>query len=619
MKKPFIILIKIAELIVGKQNNEYLSNPEISKLIKQFQQTHSIKKYHLSQTDIIIIAYAWFETVKNYRVGFASLDILKILYKKVSQKIEHLDDIISLLDKKVFAINPEDNWDVKQTHFIKQKPDSNFSSQYLLENVIEIHPDFKEVILAENKSQDDFSQKSFQNNRELLNYWFSYLEKVADLKLRSHHPIFNLFDLAGKEAAKFSEIVKWEKQIESRLANTDKKFPLLELIDEYNLDKIEAKIIVYLAKEELENNGCNTQEIIQLISIDHQDLFKNKKYISDESKLVKKGLVEISEGFFFRSQPNIRISPDILRRIIMKSPVNENETLNRILKGNDIFTIATPSQTFADLILPKQIKNTIRFSMNQYHKNIAETLQEWGLFDKGIRAVDHPNENTGSGMLMLFYGPPGTGKTFAAGAIAESLNKKLLITDVSRIQSKWVGDSEKNVRKMFSLFARIVNRMKNPPILLLNEADQFLMNRTEKIKSSVDRMHNSMQNLFLEGFENLNGILIATTNMRKNLDEAFSRRFQLKLEFPFPSGEERQKLWELHLPLTISGASEIDIKFLAANYRLTGGQIKIIVRNACIEGASRRLKRINQEDIIKYCDIEAESDFGSIKQKIVGF
>lgn len=264
------------------------------------------------------------------------------------------------------------------------------------------------------------------------------------------------------------------------------------------------------------------------------------------------------------------------------------------------------------------MKNTIDFSLNQYNSKVDDVLSKWGLYENIMTQTRNVNKKREPGMLMLFYGAPGTGKTFAAGAIANALGKKLLVTDISRIQSKWVGDSEKNVRKVFSIYERIVHRMKNPPLLLLNEADQFLMKRSSKADSSVDKMMNSIQNLFLEAFENLRGFLIATTNLRSNLDEAFSRRFNLKLEFPIPELIERKKLWSLHLPQTVPGWTDIDLERLAEHYQLTGGQIKIIVKNACIEAASRKgvYQKIMQKDLIKYCELEDTSSFNYSSRKI---
>ncbi len=215
---------------------------------------------------------------------------------------------------------------------------------------------------------------------------------------------------------------------------------------------------------------------------------------------------------------------------------------------------------------------------------------------------------------MLLHGPSGTGKTFASGAIAKHLGKKLLITDISRLQSKWVGDSEKNVQRLFTLFERIVRRVENPPVLLLNEADQFLSSRLTDTHSSVDQMQNSIQNLFLEGFERLRGVMIATTNLQNNMDSAFSRRFHLKLELPMPAKTERVRLWELHLPPGIPRASDVNIEVLATSYILSGGQIKIIVQNAATEAATRKgqARVLKQNDLVKYCLIEIGN--GTIRQ-----
>ena len=134
----------------------------------------------------------------------------------------------------------------------------------------------------------------------------------------------------------------------------------------------------------------------------------------------------------------------------------------------------------------------------------------------------------------------------------------------------------------------------------------------------MDVMFNSLQNLFLEAFEKLRGVLIATTNMKENLDTAFSRRFHLKLEFPFPESRERKKLWKLHLPASIPGAKNIDVETIAEQFRLTGGQIAIIVRNAAAEAVNRKGpdRILKQTDLIKYCEIEAVSMFDNPYQKI---
>ncbi|SVC92203.1 uncharacterized protein METZ01_LOCUS345057, partial [marine metagenome] len=276
----------------------------------------------------------------------------------------------------------------------------------------------------------------------------------------------------------------------------------------------------------MEGNNVDTDEMIKLISRDHHEMYLHKQYISPDSKLARNGLIELSENVFFRSKGGeLRISPDITRQIIMKTPVSDDERLSQILKGNEIFSLLEPSHTINDLILPDDMKKTIMTSLKRYEKNVDITISEWKLFEGGTSTVGSTLKTTEPGLLMLFHGLPGTGKTFASAAIAHALGKKLLVTDMSRIQSMWVGESEKNVRRLFTIFERIVRRTDNPPVLLLNEADQFLTRRLSKTGNSVDVMYNTLQNLFLEAFEHLKGVMIATTNLRENLDPAFSRRF----------------------------------------------------------------------------------------------
>jgi SpoVK/Ycf46/Vps4 family AAA+-type ATPase len=137
---------------------------------------------------------------------------------------------------------------------------------------------------------------------------------------------------------------------------------------------------------------------------------------------------------------------------------------------------------------------------------------------------------------------------------------------------------------------------------------------------SVDRMYNQMVDIFLEKLESFNGVLIATTNIVGSMDEAFSRRFHYKLEFPFPDARAREALWVGHLKPTIPLDEDVDFQSLAEDYPFNGGQISLIVRNAAVQAAIRG-DRICMSDLRKACEEEQRGTFDSMsmKRKLVGF
>ncbi len=159
--------------------------------------------------------------------------------------------------------------------------------------------------------------------------------------------------------------------------------------------------------------------------------------------------------------------------------------------------------------------------------------------------------------------------------------------------------------------------MKNPPVLFLNEADQFLHRRINASKSA-DHMYNQMQNIFLEQLEQFKGVLIATTNLVENMDTAFSRRFHYKIEFKRPGPDERLRLWQVHIPEKAPLAEDVDLRYLAECYDLSGGQIAVVVRNAATK-AARRGNKISLDDFIRACEVELTGNFDDKGRAIAGF
>ena len=185
-----------------------------------------------------------------------------------------------------------------------------------------------------------------------------------------------------------------------------------------------------------------------------------------------------------------------------------------------------------------------------------------------------------TGFACLFYGSPGTGKTEAALQLARMTGRGIYQVNMANIRSKWVGESEKNVKGIFSQYQSIIIRSEVAPILLLNEADALLGNRFTNVNHSVEKMENAMQNIILEEMEKLNGILIATTNLTKNLDSAFERRFLFKIKFGNPDANARLHIWGSMIPEITSIANH---KQIVERYPFSGGQIENIARKCKIE------------------------------------
>ena len=190
-------------------------------------------------------------------------------------------------------------------------------------------------------------------------------------------------------------------------------------------------------------------------------------------------------------------------------------------------------------------------------------------------------EGMRKGFACLFYGGPGTGKTETVLQIARQTGRNLMQIDIAGMRDKYVGESEKNIKAVFQHYRNLCRNSKVKPILFFNEADGIFGKRTTfgGHNPSVEKMDNAMQNIILQEIEDLDGILIATTNLTDNLDSAFERRFIFKIEFHKPNTEVKSKIWRSMLKdLTPEDAHE-----LASHFDFSGGQIENIARKRTVD------------------------------------
>ena len=217
------------------------------------------------------------------------------------------------------------------------------------------------------------------------------------------------------------------------------------------------------------------------------------------------------------------------------------------------------------------------------------------------------------GFACLFYGAPGTGKTETVLQIARQTGRDIMQVDIAGLRDKWVGESEKNIKEIFSRYRMLCRNSSVIPILFFNEADAVINKRTENIEHSVDKMDNAMQNIILQEIEDLEGILIATTNLTSNLDRAFERRFLYKVEFHKPDTDVKTKIWCSML----TDISQDDARQLASRFDFSGGQIENIARKRTIDYIlSGRFATL--PEIEAYCRCELLADKRA-RKPVTGF
>ena len=265
--------------------------------------------------------------------------------------------------------------------------------------------------------------------------------------------------------------------------------------------------------------------------------------------------------------------------------------------------VATPSEKVADMLRPQDLGEKQMFYSTENQKQVDELSSFFS--DEQYRQIHERMQQRGfrNGFACLFYGGPGTGKTETVYQLARKTGRDIMIVDVPKIKSKWVGDSEKNIKALFDHYRELVSRAgdeKPAPILLFNEADAIIGIRKEGAQSAVDKMENSIQNIILQEMETLDGIMIATTNLADNLDTAFERRFLYKIKFDKPDAAVRAKIWQTMIP----ELTETDSAALAESYELSGGQIENVARkyaiNCILHGDSA-----NQLQVLRdYCNSE---------------
>jgi len=451
--------------------------------------------------------------------------------------------------------------------------------------------------------------KPYNDHLEYLQDQFDVIELLHKISVFKQSYMDNSLSIGRLK----NKLALLNGRIKERLSITTEPIVVEEFFREKKLDEKEQRIFLALLKEEYSGGEGQFREmntLIELISIDDYDKIKNRALLEEGAKLIAEEIIDYEEilNMFGGISRSFYLRDDIMHQIIhsKKEKKVTKLKLDMLVKEQDIFEYLTPTTSLDDVVLNPTTRELLDTLIKQVDKEVLKKLKLWGLKDK----------RKGIDARIIFYGPAGTGKTMTAMSLAKTLKRPILSFDCSKILSMYVGESEKNVRRIFDDFKDLSIKAKVEPILLLNEADQFLSSRSEGTGSSADKMHNQMQNIFLEQIERFEGILIATTNLLTNIDKAFSRRFNYKIEFKKPNKKQRIRLWEMMLPQNADFERGFDIDTLAS-HELTGGQINLIVKNTGYKVAIRDESLFEMKDFIEEIATELGSSFDG--DKSMGF
>ncbi|MEA2100172.1 MAG: ATP-binding protein [Campylobacterota bacterium] len=542
---------------------------------------HLTHKYIQGQDDILV------------------LELLQDIYDDINYKyLEQLKEIKLLLEL---------GW-LNQQSFTPVKI-SEVTPLELLNTAIGLSPSFLKLLQDDYQESDLPDIKPYSDHLEYLQDQFFRIElyqKMGMIRQNVHEHSLGIDRVQNK-------LKLLEKRIEDRVAQTSQKLVLDRFFKQKKMEIKEQVIFIALLREEYSATDDSLREmnaLIELISLDEYERIKNRSLLEDGSNLINSGIIDYEETLnpFGGISRAFFIVDDILQSIIhpQKNKKVKRLKLNALIEEQNIFELVEPTSSLDDVVLNEKTKITLENLMRQVDKEVVNRLIEWGIKDK----------KSGIDARIIFYGDAGTGKTMTAYSLAKSLKREVLAFDCSKILSMYVGESEKNVRKIFDTFYDLCEKTKTEPILLLNEADQFLASRSSGVTSGADQMHNQMQNIFLEQIENFKGMLIATTNLLENIDKAFSRRFNYKIEFKKPNEVQRAELWKKMLPIDAPYDEDLDIQKLS-KYSLTGGQINLIIKNTAYKVAVREEPSFSIHDFIEEIQREKDANFDS--EKSMGF
>lgn len=328
-------------------------------------------------------------------------------------------------------------------------------------------------------------------------------------------------------------------------------------------------------KERIDVKNIKEKEIVKVVSIGQKDVrFRLQNayvgQVGDNTELLDETLVDNMLELMAKAvKTNYSKYNPVPNEIIIRNTMSEKKEDKPAdnKESQDMIESYEPRFALEQVALNEKVKEQIQTAIAAVRYKTKMT-EEWGMSEyfSGNRAV-----------ILNFYGKAGTGKSMTAEAVAKALNKKVYHINYSELESKYVGETPKNIRRAFECATR------DDAVLIFDEADSFLGKRLSSVTQSADYGVNITRSVLLMELEKFNGVVVFTTNLINNYDEAFKRRILLSVYFDMPDKKARLQIWKLHLSDKMPLATDVTAENLAGRYdNISGADIKDMVFYAAL-------------------------------------
>ena len=436
-------------------------------------------------------------------------------------------------------------------------------------------------------------------------------EHASDGEL--YRDIYERFVLAA--ACRISKVALYKGV--HRLLETNAHLRFAKAVERYraSLDEDELMFLLSLSSMWLVK-GTQWAPFKNIASVLRNNVSATKvlaRLLNGSSPLLSEGIIKPYMAESFINKQGFMLTTETRKQLKPETNV-EDDPLECLMKWAEELDPA-PQQSkevSPRLLLPDKIVKHPLFYNEATALQVAELAAL--LNEKKMRSVQRRLKRSGlrCGFACIFHGGPGTGKTETVLQLARRTGRAVFQVEVSQLRAKWHGESEKLVKEVFDEYRKMVSESALAPIMLFNEADAIFSRRINNPEYSSDKCENAIQNIILQEMETLDGILIATTNLASNLDDAFERRFLYKVEFESPDAETRSKIWHSMMPtLGREKAQQLADMFPA----LAGGHIENIARKVTVSKVLHG-GRVSWDNLTEMCRHELMDSRGP---QVIGF